>query len=85
MSRFDPADPAGCSWVLARRVARGRSQAEPAAGAALIHIRPNSAVAQIRAFRMSPREKPTVLQTGNLNTLTCANDRWNLAPGMYRA
>jgi hypothetical protein len=32
-----------------------------------------------------PREKPTVLHTCNLNTLTCANDRWNLALGIYRA
>jgi len=42
-------------------------------------------VDQIQAFRMTLREKPTVLHTCNLNTLTCANDRWNLALGMYRA
>jgi hypothetical protein len=36
----------------------------------LIHIRPDSAVDQLRAFRMSLREKPTVSQTAPLRLTT---------------
>jgi hypothetical protein len=47
--------------------ARSRATAERS-GAALIHIRPDSAVDQLRAFRMSLREKPAVSQTAPLTT-----------------
>ncbi len=64
-------------------------RASGAAGASLISYTAEfgngSDPAKIRAFRRPLLGKPTVLHTCNLNTLTCANDRWNLALGMYRA
>ncbi len=65
------------------RARRASPKAEPGAGSAGrgaaqrrrldFHIRPDSAVDQTRAFRMSLHEKPTVSQTADHNTMTCAN------------
>ena len=68
-----------------QRTAAAGAPAVPRSGAASIHIRSDSAVDQIRVFRMTLREKPTVLHTGNQNAPICGNSRRDPYLGTYRA
>ena len=64
---------------------RGGLDAASHSGAALIDIRSDAAVDQVRAFRMTLREKPTVLQPAPCNALICAYALHLIKLGTYRA